>query len=106
MSIVWQSYGKYAYDVLTLADFPHLPGIFTAFFAEKSFFCYKMSLLARALCEKRHTEKSEDGNPQPHDRKAGTRLTAEEENNLWYQSYNDGRQQALYEAIAIIKSYM
>ena len=32
--------------------------------------------------------------------------TAEEENNLWYQSYNDGRQQALYEAIAIIKSYM
>ena len=32
--------------------------------------------------------------------------TAEEDNNLWYQSYNDGRQQALYEAIAIIKSYM
>ena len=32
--------------------------------------------------------------------------TAEEENNLWYQSYNDGRQQALYEAIAISKSYM
>ena len=32
--------------------------------------------------------------------------TAEEENNSWYQSYNDGRQQALYEAIAIIKSYM
>lgn len=32
--------------------------------------------------------------------------TAEEENNLWYQSYNDGRQQALYEAIAIIKSHM
>ena len=32
--------------------------------------------------------------------------TAEEENNLWYQSYNDGRQQAFYEAIAIIKSYM
>ncbi len=32
--------------------------------------------------------------------------TAEEENNLWYQSYNDGRQQALYEAIAIIKSYI
>ena len=32
--------------------------------------------------------------------------TAEEENNLWYQSYNDGRQQALYEAIAIINSYM
>lgn len=32
--------------------------------------------------------------------------TAEEESNLWYQSYNDGRQQALYEAIAIIKSHM
>ena len=32
--------------------------------------------------------------------------SAEEDNNLWYQSYNDGRQQALYEAIAIIKSYM
>ena len=32
--------------------------------------------------------------------------TAEEENNLLYQSYNDGRQQTLYEAIAIIKSYM
>ena len=32
--------------------------------------------------------------------------TAEEENNLWYQSYNDGRQQALYEAITIIKSYL
>ena len=32
--------------------------------------------------------------------------TAAEENNLWYQSYNDGRQQAFYEAIAIIKSYM
>lgn len=32
--------------------------------------------------------------------------TAEEEGNLWYQSYNDGRQQALFEAIAIIKSYM
>ena len=32
--------------------------------------------------------------------------TAEEENNLWHQSYNDGREQALYEAIAIIKSYM
>lgn len=32
--------------------------------------------------------------------------TAEEGNNLWHQSYNDGRQQALYEAIAIIKSYM
>ena len=32
--------------------------------------------------------------------------TAEEENNLCYQSYNDGRQQALYEAIAIIKSHM
>lgn len=82
MSIVWQSYGKYAYDVLTLADFPHSRDIFTAFFAEKSFFCDKMSLLARALCEKRQTEKSEDGNPQPHDRKAGTRLTAEEENNI------------------------
>lgn len=32
--------------------------------------------------------------------------TAEEDGNLWYQSYNDGRQQALFEAIAIIKSYM
>ena len=32
--------------------------------------------------------------------------TAEEENDMWYQSYNDGRQQALYEAIAIIKSHM
>ena len=32
--------------------------------------------------------------------------TAEEDSNLWYQSYNDGRQQALYEAIAIIKSHM
>ena len=32
--------------------------------------------------------------------------TAEEENNLWHQSYNDGREQALYEAIAIIKSHM
>ena len=32
--------------------------------------------------------------------------TAEEENNLCYQNYNDGRQQALYEAIAIIKSHM
>ena len=31
---------------------------------------------------------------------------AEADNSLWYQSYNDGRQQALYEAIAIIKSYM
>ena len=37
---------------------------------------------------------------------SNARQTAEEENNLWYQSYNDGRQQALYEAIAIIKSYM
>lgn len=33
-------------------------------------------------------------------------ITAEEENSLWDQSYNDGRQQALYEAIAIIKSYI
>ena len=32
--------------------------------------------------------------------------TAEEENDMWYQSYNDGRQQALYEAVAIIKSHM
>ena len=37
---------------------------------------------------------------------SNARRTAEEENDLWYQSYNDGRQQALYEAIAIIKSYM
>ena len=46
-----------------------------------------MSLLARALFEKRQTEKSEDGNPQPHDRKAGTRLTAEEENNIINKEY-------------------
>ena len=37
---------------------------------------------------------------------SNARRTAEEENDLWYQSYNDGRQQALYEAIAIIKSHM
>lgn len=37
---------------------------------------------------------------------SNARRTAEEEGDLWHQSYNDGSEQALYEAIAIIKSHM
>ena len=82
MGFVWQSYGKKAYIILTLADFPRYSLYFTAFFAEKSFFCDKMTLLARGLFENRQTEKSEDGNPQPGIHNAGAWWTAEKENKL------------------------